>query len=195
MAELAQFPQAQYNVIYADPPWAYEMFSDKGHGKSPDQHYDCMSYEQLVAMRDDVLFATAPNAVCIMWAVWPKLQDAMHLMREWGFTYKTGGAWHKRSTRFKKGMKNPKTAFGTGYIYRSASEPWLLGTIGDPKINSRSVRNLIEAATRGHSRKPIDMYEDIERLFSGPYLELFARNRRKGWDCFGNQVDKFEVAA
>ena len=182
------FPQGQFGVIYADPPWAYEMYSDKGYGKSPYVHYDCMPHDELLAMRDDVLFATAPDAVCFMWAVWPKLHEAMELMEAWGFTYKTGGAWHKKT-------KHGKDAFGTGYIMRSATEPFLIGTVGNPNIKNRSTRNLIEDVVREHSRKPDCTYEMIENLFDGAYLELFARNKRDGWEAWGNQTDKFEEAA
>ncbi len=150
-----------------------------------------MNYQQLEALRDDILFSTGPNAVCFMWAVWPKLDEAFKLMKAWGFEYKTGGAWHKRSKTWVEGQKDPKSAFGTGYLLRSASEPFLIGTVGNPNILNKSTRNIIEAAVREHSRKPDCQYKIIESLFDGPYLELFARNQREGWSVFGNQVDKF----
>lgn len=178
-------PKGQFGVIYADPPWSYEMYSEKGHGKSPRAHYECMSEQDLAAMRDDILFAAGPDCVLFMWAVWPKLIDAMTLMNEWGFIYKTGGAWHKKTV-------NDKTAFGTGYIMRSACEPFLIGTIGSPNIKNRSTRNLIEAATREHSRKPEEATKIIEELFDGPYLELFAREQKPGWESWGNETEKFE---
>lgn len=191
---LIGFPQGQFGLIYADPPWAYEMYSEKGHDKSPYAHYDCMQHEDLLAMRDDVLFATAPDSVCFMWAVWPKIQEALELMEAWGFEYKTGGAWHKRSSTWTPNCEEPKTAFGTGYILRSACEPFLIGTVGNPTTKNKSTRNLIEEAVREHSRKPDCTYEMIENLFDGAYLELFARNQREGWQAWGNQTDKFEEA-
>jgi N6-adenosine-specific RNA methylase IME4 len=57
------------------------------------------------------------------------------------------------------------------------------------------VRKLMIAARREHSRKPDRQYKDIEQLVSGPYLELFSRSEREGWESWGNQVGKFEVAA
>ncbi|NQZ15116.1 MAG: DNA methyltransferase, partial [Alphaproteobacteria bacterium] len=59
-------PVGQYGVIYADPPWAYSMYSEKGHAKSPYAHYDCMSMEELKGMRDDILFSAAPDCVLFM---------------------------------------------------------------------------------------------------------------------------------
>ena len=186
------FPSGQYGVIYADPPWSYKMYSDKGHEKSPHSHYDCMTMRELYLLRDDVLFTSAPHSVLFMWAVWPMLDKAMELMRYWGFKYKTGGAWHKRSKSWTPENEDPKSAFGTGYILRSASEPFLIGTIGNPKIKNNSTRNIIEAAVREHSRKPDETITLIENLFDGPYLELFSRQKRSGWDSWGNETDKFQ---
>lgn len=175
-----------FGVLYADPAWQYEMWGDDtGYDKSPDAHYDCMRFDELAALRDDILFAMAPNCVCFMWAIWPKLDEAMRLMDVWGFKYKTGGAWHKKTV-------HDKTGFGTGYIMRSACEPFLIGTLGEPDILNRSTRNLIEAKLRGHSRKPDCTYTLIENLFRGPYLELFARQTAPGWTACGNQVNKFQ---
>ena len=74
---------------------------------------------------------------------------------------------------------------------RSACEPFLIGTHGDPEILNRSTRNLIEEKVRGHSRKPDCVYGMLESLFSGPYLEIFARQTAPGWFSAGNEVDKF----
>lgn len=193
-------PAGQYGLIYADPPWQYVMRSDKGYEKSPQAHYDCMSLDLIEKLRDDLLFRTAPHCVLFMWAVWPMLPQALKLMAHWGFEYKTGGAWGKVT-------KNGKQAFGTGYIFRSASEPFILGTIGAPKIKNRSTRNQvytgdvpadlnelgisIDAMVREHSRKPDQAATMLEELFDGPYLELFARTQRPGWTVWGNQTEKF----
>lgn len=178
------FPPGQFGVIYADPPWAYTMRSDKGYEKSPQAHYECMDHEALCALRDSVLFAAAPDCVLFMWAVFPMLPQAIDLMRHWGFTYKTGGAWHKKTV-------NGKTAFGTGYILRSACEPFIIGTIGQPRALNKSTRNIIDAPVREHSRKPDCTAATIEALFPGPYLEMFGRAPRKGWSVWGNQTEKF----
>lgn len=179
------FPRGQYGVILADPPWQYEMRSDKGYARSPQAHYDCMSMAALSAMRDDIVFAAGPDCVLFLWAVYPMLPQALALMETWGFRYKTGGAWHKKT-------KTGKTAFGTGYLLRSACEPFLIGTLGRPEILSRSTRNVIEAAVREHSRKPGAAHEMCEKTFRGPYLELFGRQQRPGWTVWGNQTGRFE---
>lgn len=182
---MLMIPKGGYSAILVDPPWSYKMYSDKRYGKSPDQHYDCMDIGQLYALRDEILFAAGPDCALFMWAVWPMLPDALELMAAWGFKYKTGGAWHKKTV-------HGKTAFGTGYIFRSASEPFILGTIGRPEIKNRSTRNVIEAAVREHSRKPDEQYTLLENLFPGPYLELFSRTDRPGWASWGNETGKFK---
>jgi N6-adenosine-specific RNA methylase IME4 len=173
----------QYRVIVADPPWSYQLYSGNGAEKSADEHYSCMEIEDIGAL--PVSHLAAGNCALVLWATWPLLPEALRVMGGWGFRYRTGGAWHKKT---KTGTK---TAFGTGYILRSASEPFLLGVLGEPKTLSRSERNLIEAPTREHSRKPDELFHMLERLFPGPRLELFARQRRPGWDAWGNEVDRF----
>ncbi|WP_435640304.1 MT-A70 family methyltransferase [Micavibrio aeruginosavorus] len=193
-------PQGQYGVIYADPAWAYTMYSDKGYGKSPDAHYQCSHFDVMAALRDQIIFAAAPNCALVMWGVWPMLPQAYALMDAWGFEYKTGGSWGKIT-------RHGKSAFGTGYVLRSAEEPFLIGTIGHPKIKNRSTRNRfytgplpedlhdlqisLTAERREHSRKPDEMATIIEELFDGPYLELFARTTRPGWTSWGNETAKF----
>jgi N6-adenosine-specific RNA methylase IME4 len=174
-----------YGLLLADPPWLYETYSEKGQGKSAQAHYDCMPTEEIAALNAGRL--AGRDAICLMWATFPMLPDALRVMSAWGFDYKTGAAWAKRSAR------NRGWAFGSGYIFRSASELLLLGTTGNPETLSKSVRNLIVAPIRGHSRKPDQVYDMAEALSAGPYVELFGRQRRKGWATWGKEADKFQI--
>ena len=172
-----------YGLILADPPWYFRNYSEKGEEKNAVAHYGCMDSEALKAM--PVSHLAAPDCAMLMWATAPMLPDAIALMQAWCFTFKSAGAWAKQSST------GEKWAFGTGYCFRSAAEFILLGTIGQPAIRSRAVRNLIVAPVREHSRKPDEQYEIAEALFDGPYLELFSRQARPGWDAFGNETGKF----
>lgn len=172
-----------YGLILCDDPWRFENYSEKGEEKNPLAHYDCMDMDALRALPVKAL--AAPDAVLVMWGIWPMFAEAVDLMRHRGFTPKTGGAWGKQS---KSGNS---IQFGTGYIYRSASEFWILGTIGKPKVLSHSIRNFILAPVREHSRKPDQMHADLEKLYAGPRCELFGRQQRPGWDVWGNQSEKF----
>ena len=176
-----------YGAILADPPWAFELRSAKGDAKSPQAQYSCMDLDAIKAL--PVGHLAAPDCLLIMWATAPMLPQAIDTMKAWGFRYVTSGAWAKRS------KSGEKWAFGTGYVMRSASEFFLVGAIGKPAILSRSIRNLIVAPVREHSRKPNQMHENIERLVSGPYAELFGRQQRAGWDIWGNETGKFEEDA
>lgn len=175
--------EKKYDVILADPPWKYRNWSKRGEGKSAACHYDTMAVDDI--MRLPVGNIAAKDSVLFMWATFPLLPQAFAVMRAWGFDYKTGGAWAKKT-------KNGKDAFGTGYIFRSAAELFLVGTRGHVSPLNRKTRNIINAVAREHSRKPDEQYELIENLFPGTNrIELFARQHREGWDVFGNETDKF----
>lgn len=177
----------KYGAILADPPWAYAMRSDKGYEKSPEAHYDTMPESALADL--PVGHLAGGDCLLFLWSTWPHLPQALRVMAAWGFTYKTGGSWTKRTP-------TGKAAFGTGYILRSSTEPFLIGTIDNPKIHDRAVRNLIEAERREHSRKPAQAREMLERLCPDVFCaELFAREPWPGHDVWGNQTGKFEAAA
>jgi N6-adenosine-specific RNA methylase IME4 len=180
--------RGHYGVILADPPWLWSAWSPRGEAKSPQTHYMCMDLAAIQALPVAELAAT--DAALVMWATAPMLPQAIATLAAWGFEYKSAGAWAKRS---KTGRR---WHMGTGYVLRSAVEFWLIGTRGSPDALSRSVRNLIVAPVRQHSRKPPEAHHLCETLFSGPRLELFGRARRRGWDVWGNQTDLFtsEVA-
>jgi N6-adenosine-specific RNA methylase IME4 len=173
-----------YGAIIADCPWRFSNFSAKGEAKNPVQHYGCMSIADIAALPVGKL--AAKDCALMMWATAPLLPEAIDVMRAWGFTYKSSGAWAKQSST------GQKWAFGTGYVLRSAAEFWLIGTIGKPRVNSRAIRNLMVAPVREHSRKPDDQYEVMEALFSGPRAEIFSRASRPGWDTFGDEAGKFD---
>lgn len=185
----------KYDVILADPPWSFDLWSTKGNHKSPEAHYDVMSFADLASI--PVSSLGRGDCLLFMWCCWPSIDEAMAVLKAWGFRYVTGGAWHKRT-------RTGKSGFGTGYRLRSATEPYLVGTLGNPDT-ARNVRNVIEtedldvidAMTRGHSRKPDEQYSVCERLVPNAIhrIELFARQRRPGWDAWGNEIDKFGEAA
>ncbi|AIT81645.1 MT-A70 family methyltransferase [Novosphingobium pentaromativorans] len=177
-----------YGALLVDPPWHFRNFSGKGEGKNPTAHYQCMSLDDIAAL--PVAHLAAPDCAMFMWATAPLLPEAIEVMNAWGFVYKSGAAWAKQSTT------GAKWAFGTGYVFRSAAEFLIVGTVGQPRVQSRSVRNLIVAPVREHSRKPDSQYEMVEALYAGPYAEIFSRTNRPGWDSWGDEAGKFdEVAA
>ncbi len=177
----------RYGAIIADPPWRYDNWSVAGSKKNAIDHYPCMPTADLREL--PVAELAAPDCALFMWATAPMLDQAFELLDAWGFAFKSAGSWAKQSST------GAAWAFGTGYCFRSAAEFYLLGTRGRPRVQSRSIRNLIVAPVREHSRKPDQLHGDVERLYPGPYAELFGRQRRPGWDVWGNDVDRFAVNA
>lgn len=177
-------PMFSQRVIHIDPAWSYEMWSDKGYEKSPQAHYDCLTMDELKAL--PVGHLAAPEAVLVMWGVFPMMPQALELMAHYGFQFKTGGAWAKQSPTGRK------WAFGPGYVLRGAAEFYIIGTLGNPSTKSKSVRNLIVAPRREHSRKPDQIFADIEALWDGPYIDIFGRQQRAGWTVWGREADKFD---
>ena len=179
-------PAGGAQMIMADPPWSYEMRSKAGYAKSPDAHYQTMDIAAIKSLPVEAL--AAPDALLWLWAVGPMLPEALAVCAAWGFTFKTAGWWVKQT-------KNGKQTFGTGYLLRSAGEPFLIGTRGAPKV-TRSVRNTILGLAREHSRKPDEVYVEAERLMpNAQRVDLFSRQVRPGWTAWGFETEKFEAAA
>jgi N6-adenosine-specific RNA methylase IME4 len=182
---LAEPRPGYYRAILADPPWTFSTYSRKGKGRSAESHYDCLSLDQIKAIRVDQW--AAPDCVLFMWSTEPMLPQALHVIKWWGFAYKTFGfTWIKHASRPAGQIDDPSNwPIGTGYWTRANPEPCLLATRGRPQRLSRSVRELIVSPRREHSRKPDEAYDRIEALCPGPYLELFGRFDREGWDRWG----------
>lgn len=204
-------PVGGFDLIMADPPWSYEMRSDKGYAKAPESQYATMPLAEIKALPVEAL--AARDCLLWLWAVNPQLPQALEVIAAWGFTFKTAGTWLKRT-------KGGKVNFGTGYILRSSNEPFLIGTRGNPKT-TRSTRSAvvthsegfkdaadcsdvfcpfgtvtIEAVAREHSRKPEEAFRACEELMpEARRLELFSRTDRPGWSAWGDEVGKFEATA
>jgi N6-adenosine-specific RNA methylase IME4 len=195
-------PQAgAYRVLYADPPWRFATYSDKGKGRSAEAHYDCLSIDEI--KRFPVAQWMAPDAVLLLWATDPLLPRALEVIAAWGFTYKTVGFYWVKLNKGAAGRLSQEWPLfaerdfftGLGFWTRANPEPCLLATRGRPKRRAGDVPKLLIAPRREHSRKPDETYERIERLLPGPYLELFARRSRPGWDSLGHQEGLFDQGA
>jgi N6-adenosine-specific RNA methylase IME4 len=174
----------KYNVIYADPPWTFKTYSDKGKDRSPENHYNVMSLKDICNL--PISKIANDDSVLLMWVVDPLLDKAFEVINAWGFKYKTVGFTWAKTNKKSMGFFT-----GLGYWTRGNPEMCLLATKGKPKRISKSVPQLVVEQRREHSRKPDIMYNHIENLLEGPYIELFARTQRSGWDSWGNEVDKF----
>jgi len=163
-------PEGEFNVIYADPPWQYDL-TLRGN---PDEHYATMEGQKI----SDLKIPSAKDAVLFLWATNPKLQEALEVMKAWGFEYKTNLVW-------------VKDKFGNGYYFRGQHELLLLGIkgkIGTP-FDSDRPSSVLNAKREEHSKKPREVYGLIEKMYPNrKYLELFARgNNGENWTAWGNQ--------
>lgn len=178
----------KYGAILADPPWHFDVWSLKEPGRHATAHYGTMSIQDIYGL--PVRDLAAKDCVLFLWVVWPMLEHGLKTIDAWGFKYKTCGfAWMKSS------KETNVPIMGTGYWTRANTEVCLLATKGKPKRISAGVAQAIYEPRREHSRKPDCINDRIERLVNGPYLELFARRERPGWDVWGNQTTKFNEAA
>jgi len=175
----------KYKVIYADPPWYFKSYSQKGQGRNATKHYQCLGLSDIVSLPVERI--AEDNSTLLMWVTDPFLKKAFEVIEGWGFTYKTVAF-----TWVKMNKTNPDYFTGMGYWTRANPEMCLLATKGKPKRINKDVQQLVVSKRREHSRKPDQMYNRIERLVEGPYIELFARTKRPGWDSWGNQTDKFK---
>jgi N6-adenosine-specific RNA methylase IME4 len=165
-------------VLCADPPW---QFGDKlpGPGRGAEKHYPCMPVE---ALESFPLPPLATDAVLFLWRVASMQDEALRVMKAWGFKLKTEIVW-------KKLTKTGKRHFGMGRIVRAEHEVCLVGTRGRPECLLHNVRSTFEAQVGRHSAKPEVFYDIVESLYAGPYVELFARRERAGWTCLGNELE------
>lgn len=179
-------------MISADPPWRFATYSERGKGRSAEAHYDCLDIPALRAM--PVASWAAPDCALFLWTTDPMLPMALEIMSAWGFTYKTVGFYWVKTNRSVAAWTGTADGLftGMGYWTRANPEMCLLGTRGRPIRQARDVARVVVSPRREHSRKPDEVAARIERLLDGPYLELFARSSRDGWDSLGNQSVLFD---
>jgi N6-adenosine-specific RNA methylase IME4 len=170
-----------YSIVYADPPWDYngrEQHNTAEANKSASDHYNTATLEDLKKIK--VASVCAKDCLLFMWTSSPHLEQALELMKAWGFQYKTiAFVWHKQKT-------NP------GYYTVSSVEICLVGKKGiipSPR-GARNIRQFLSEERTEHSKKPDEIRNRIVQMFpTQKKLELFARQRTEGWDVFGNEVE------
>jgi N6-adenosine-specific RNA methylase IME4 len=160
----------KYRTILADPPWDILQRGNNGAIK----HYDLMSLDRIKAM--PVADLVEDNAHCWLWVTNAALPYGYEVLRAWGFTPRSIFTWIK-----------PR--FNLGVYLRNATEHILLGTKGKAPVQFNAQPTWGYFPLQDHSHKPEEMYDIIERVSSGTYLELFARRKRHGWDAWGNEID------
>jgi N6-adenosine-specific RNA methylase IME4 len=171
-------PQARFAIIYADPEWRFEVWSEKGQDRAAGNHYPTSALEVILAR--DVQGIVADAGLLLLWATVPMLVEALAVMQAWGFTYKSHLAWDKE-------------LIGTGRWLRNQHELLLIGTRGDfpAPAPGTQISSVLRSRRREHSRKPDEVLDWIDRIYPNlPKVELNRRGpARPGWSAWGNEVD------
>jgi N6-adenosine-specific RNA methylase IME4 len=172
MSELAPPRAGEYSCIMADPPWQYGNTSTRG---AAEDHYPTMSLNELCEL--PVREWAAEKAHLYLWTTNGFLPESFEVVDAWGFTYKTLLTW-------------VKPQIGMGNYFRSSTEHVLFCIRGGMRTIDGNQRNWFEAKRGRHSKKPGLFFDIVEKASPGPYLEMFARQRRLSaeWDYWGNEA-------
>jgi N6-adenosine-specific RNA methylase IME4 len=182
--DLIRSVRGKFGTILADPPW---QFMNKT-GKVAPEHkrlarYGTMKLDEIKEL--PVPMFAADTAHLYLWVPNALLPEGLEVMKAWGFQYKANIVWHKIR---KDGGPDGR---GVGFYFRNVTELVLFGTRGK---NARTLApgrrqvNFLATMKREHSRKPDEIFPIIEACSPGPRLELFAREKRRGWTVWGNQA-------
>lgn len=175
--------QRRFATVLADPPW---RFSNRTGKVAPEHRrlsrYDTMDFDEIAAL--PVPEITLPESHLYLWVPNALIVQGLAVLARWGYTYKTNLVWYK--VRADGGPDGR----GVGFYFRNVTELVLFGVRGGIRTLAPGRRqvNLFSSRKRGHSRKPDELYDIIERCSPGPYLELFARHGRPNWEQWGNEA-------
>lgn len=171
----------RYPIIYADPPWAWDGFQSES--RHLDNHYPTLSVDEICRL--EVGRLASESAVLFLWTTSPRLFEAQRVFQSWGFEYKSSFLWDKQK-------------IGLGLWNRNQHEILLVCSRGSFPLPAPSTLapSVVSEARTVHSRKPERFYQIIEEYYPDlPKIELFARQARRGWACWGNQAPAVEEVA
>jgi N6-adenosine-specific RNA methylase IME4 len=168
-----------FDVISVDPPWPYEgenknITSFDSVGRRVANPYPEMSIEDIKKIEIPLM----DNGVVLLWTTHRFLPDAFEILKEYNLEYKATLVWNKEK-------------IGMGAWFRMQCEFCLVGIKGKPYWNNTTFRDILNEPRREHSRKPDSFFDMIEKITLGRRLEYFSREKRSGWEVFGNDVNKF----
>jgi N6-adenosine-specific RNA methylase IME4 len=205
MTETAALPPGPFQLILADPPWAFRTHTSEGRTptqkkfQEAEDHYPTMQQAEMAAL--PIGDVAGKDALLAMWIVGSHCDAALDLGRAWGFEFCTDLFYWLKQKRIRPDQMDLFTGdiaplpMSMGYYSRKQIEPcWLFKRGKGLPVLDHGVRQLIVAPKRSHSRKPAEQYDRLDALFGTDCtrLELFSRTPRAGWTAWGNEVGKFE---
>lgn len=186
MVGLPGLKARRFRAVLADPPWQFQNRT----GKVAPEHkrlkrYHTMTLDEIRAM--PVAVHAADKSHLYLWCPNALVEEGLAVMKAWGFKYKTNIVWYKIR---KDGGPDGR---GVGFYFRNVTELLLFGIRGKIRTLApgRTQVNVIATRKQEHSRKPALAYDIIEACSPGPFLELFARQRRDGWTQWGDELDTY----
>lgn len=196
-------PYRHFSMIASDCATKFKTRSDKGGGKSAERHYKrSMTDEELAHLPVEAY--AAKDCHLLYWETGPRLAAGKHIpiMKAWGFEptaiwavwIKPTKAHYRQGHMFFDGNIDKIWKMGMGHTSRQNAEFVIIGRRGSPIRLSKSVRQIITAPLREHSRKPDEFFDNAMRYGPGPRLELFGREQRDGWTVRGDEIGKFAEA-
>lgn len=191
--DIAPMRDRQYRTILADPPWSYDD-SLSGDGRGAESHYETLSVEQIAALGGMVNTVADAHSHLYLWTTNSFMDDAFDVVRAWGFTPKTIITWVKTKetpSGFPHEREQPADVephMGMGHYYRNSTEHCLFATKSNFSVERADVRTHFYASPTEHSSKPEKFYRIVEEQSEGPFMEMFARNEREGWDRWGKEA-------
>ena len=179
-----EFPKKKYNIIYADPAWHFQNYNNAKAQTNPERHYKTMTMKEIVNLPVNEI--ADDNCVLFMWCTDPLLHKQIPIVEKWGFQYKTVGFHWVKTNKDKSKNLYFKSV---GYWTRANPEICILATKGKPKRVGKNEDRLVISDRREHSRKPDCVRDRIVELIGDlPRIELFARQKIKDWDSWGDEI-------
>lgn len=201
----------RYSLIYADPPWNYQNKASNG---AASDHYDTMKIEDI--KRLPVWELAADDAVLAMWYTSTHIEEAHQLAKAWGFDVRTikGFTWVKfnelADEHFNKALRegqiqnfydlldmlNKQSRMNGGNYTRANTEDVLFAVRGAGlERQARNIKQVVYSCLGEHSEKPWEVRHRLELLYGDvPRIELFSRGDAPGWDHWGNENPRNDIA-
>lgn len=167
-------PDKKYDIIYADPPWAYQEKNIDGYGAAT-QHYKTMSIQEICDL--NILALAKENCALFLWTTSPHLENSFLVIKSWGFEFKSTFVWDK--IKHNMGFYNSVRHEFLMICTKGSMTPW----------NKKLYDSVQSIERKEHSEKPDEFREIINTLYpNSKKIELFARKKITGWDTWGNQI-------
>src|SRR5262249_26746747 len=172
-----------FPLIYADPPWQFEIYSEMGADRTPDQHYPTLTDQEIIDFKIGGLTVSQiahDHAALVLWCTSSNIHRALDVMDGWDFEFKSSAVWIKDRS-------------GLGLVFRNRHELLLYGTRGNMPGPQYQPSSVFEYPRGAHSAKPPEIRTEIEKMYpdfdASTRIELFARGKIDGWTTYGYEAD------